>query len=69
VCVWVLHSTPSPTKPKTQCTMYTQAEGGKLHVLVNNSGTNWAEALETFPLQAFDKVMALNVKVKEGKWG
>ena len=28
-----------------------QAEGGKLHVLVNNSGTNWAEAMETYPLQ------------------
>jgi len=32
-------------------------------VLVNNSGTNWAEAIEGFPLEAFDKVMALNVKV------
>ena len=33
-----------------------------IDVLVNNSGCNWGEALETFPAAAFDKVMNLNVK-------
>ena len=31
-------------------------------MLVNNSGTNWAEAMETYPLKAFDKVLGLNVR-------
>jgi NAD(P)-dependent dehydrogenase (short-subunit alcohol dehydrogenase family) len=33
-----------------------------LHVLINNAGANWGEAFETYPDNAFDKVMALNVK-------
>jgi NAD(P)-dependent dehydrogenase (short-subunit alcohol dehydrogenase family) len=32
-----------------------------LHVLVNNSGTNWAEPLESYSLRAWRKVMDLNV--------
>lgn len=31
-------------------------------MLVNNSGTNWAEAMENYSLKAFDKVMGLNVR-------
>jgi NAD(P)-dependent dehydrogenase (short-subunit alcohol dehydrogenase family) len=34
---------------------------GALHVLVNNSGTNWAEPLDSYPLRAWRKVMDLNV--------
>lgn len=34
----------------------------RLHVLVNNAGTNWSEPLETFPESAWDKVLALNLK-------
>jgi len=34
---------------------------GKLNVLVNNSGTNWSEAVDTYPIEAFDKVMKTNV--------
>ena len=33
-----------------------------LHLLVNNSGTNWAEDVSTYPMKAWDKVYALNVK-------
>ena len=33
-----------------------------LHILVNNSGTNWGEAIETYPMDAWDKVYALNVR-------
>jgi NAD(P)-dependent dehydrogenase (short-subunit alcohol dehydrogenase family) len=33
-----------------------------LHILVNNAGATWGEALETFPDSAWDKVLDLNVK-------
>lgn len=38
-----------------------RAAHGKLHVLVNNSGTNWSEPLATYPIKAWRKVMDLNV--------
>jgi len=34
----------------------------KLHVLVNNSGASWGEAIETFSENGWNKVMDLNVK-------
>ena len=34
----------------------------RVHILVNNSGTNWGEALETFPSHGWDKVVDLNLK-------
>jgi NAD(P)-dependent dehydrogenase (short-subunit alcohol dehydrogenase family) len=34
----------------------------RLHVLVNNAGTNWAAPLAEYPDSAWDKVLALNVK-------
>eukprot|EP00759_Apiculatamorpha_spiralis_P002720 PhF_6_TR11177/c0_g1_i1/m.18013 len=33
-----------------------------LHVLVNNSGCTWGAPLESYPDEAWDKVMSLNVK-------
>lgn len=33
-----------------------------LHVLVNNAGANWGAPLAEFPDEAWDKVLALNVK-------
>jgi len=33
-----------------------------IDVLVNNSGCNWGEAIETYPDTAWDKVLNLNVK-------
>lgn len=33
-----------------------------LNVLVNNSGATWGESLETYPDQAFTKLMTLNVQ-------
>ena len=38
------------------------AQAGTVHVLVNNAGATWGEALETFPSSAWDKVLDLNVK-------
>jgi len=34
----------------------------QLHILVNNAGANWGAPLEEYPDEAFDKVLALNVK-------
>jgi len=34
----------------------------KLHVLVNNAGANWGAPLAEFPDEAWDKVLAINVK-------
>jgi NAD(P)-dependent dehydrogenase (short-subunit alcohol dehydrogenase family) len=34
----------------------------KVHVLVNNSGSNWGAPLEQYPDAAWDKVLALNLK-------
>ncbi|RHZ70354.1 hypothetical protein Glove_272g38 [Diversispora epigaea] len=34
----------------------------KLHVLVNNAGASWAAPFESFPDEAFEKVMNLNLK-------
>lgn len=34
----------------------------KLHVLVNNSGSNWGEAYESYPEAAWDRVLTLNLK-------
>ena len=33
-----------------------------LHVLINNAGAAWGEAIETFPEKGFDKVVDLNLK-------
>jgi NAD(P)-dependent dehydrogenase (short-subunit alcohol dehydrogenase family) len=38
------------------------ADPGGLHILVNNAGATWGEALETFPDSAWDKVIDLNLK-------
>ncbi|KAF9369717.1 hypothetical protein CPB97_003353, partial [Podila verticillata] len=34
----------------------------KVHVLVNNAGATWGESIETYPDNAFEKVMNLNLK-------
>jgi NAD(P)-dependent dehydrogenase (short-subunit alcohol dehydrogenase family) len=34
----------------------------RVHVLVNNAGANWGAPLESYPDEAFDKVLNLNVK-------
>lgn len=35
---------------------------GALDILVNNAGATWGEPLETFPAEAWDRVLDLNVK-------
>jgi gluconate 5-dehydrogenase len=38
------------------------AQLGHVDILVNNAGANWAAPAEDFPLEAWDKVMNLNVR-------
>ncbi len=38
------------------------ADTGTLDILVNNAGATWGEPLESFPAQAWDRVLDLNVK-------
>jgi NAD(P)-dependent dehydrogenase (short-subunit alcohol dehydrogenase family) len=35
---------------------------GKLHILINNSGSNWGESYDTYPSAAWDRVLTLNLK-------
>jgi len=35
---------------------------GKLHVLINNAGANWGEPFASYPDEAFEKIMNLNVR-------
>ncbi len=37
-------------------------EGGPIDILVNNAGASWGAALEDHPIEAYDKVMNLNVR-------
>ena len=38
-----------------------EAEGGRVDILVNNAGTSWGSAAEDMPLDAWNKLMALNL--------
>jgi len=35
---------------------------GHVDILVNNAGATWGEAMENYPLEAWDKVMNLNIR-------
>ncbi|WP_435155422.1 SDR family oxidoreductase [Amycolatopsis sacchari] len=39
-----------------------QADSARLDILVNNAGAMWREPLETFPAEAWDAVLDLNLK-------
>ncbi len=34
----------------------------RLHILVNNAGATWGAPLEEYPLDAFDKLLNINIK-------
>jgi NAD(P)-dependent dehydrogenase (short-subunit alcohol dehydrogenase family) len=39
-----------------------ESREGRLDILVNNAGANWGAPMESFPDEAWDKVLGLNVK-------
>jgi NAD(P)-dependent dehydrogenase (short-subunit alcohol dehydrogenase family) len=56
---------PADLSKHDECTRLADlvtAEVNDLHILVNNAGATWGEALESFPDSAWDKVLDLNVK-------
>lgn len=56
---------PADVSDEAQCRALIDDVGGRedrLHILVNNAGAVWGEPFDTFPLEAFDKVLTLNVK-------
>ena len=61
----VVLSVPADLSREEEC-LRLAAEVGRseerVHVLVNNAGTNWGASLEEFPASGWDKVVDLNLK-------
>jgi NAD(P)-dependent dehydrogenase (short-subunit alcohol dehydrogenase family) len=58
-------SVPADCGTQAGCEALAQAVAAResrLHILVNNAGTNWGASLTEYPDSAWDKVLALNVK-------
>jgi NAD(P)-dependent dehydrogenase (short-subunit alcohol dehydrogenase family) len=59
------HSLPADVASAAECTRLAAelaTREPKLHILVNNAGTNWGAPMNEYPDDAWDKVLALNVK-------
>jgi len=59
------HSLPADVSSEAECTRLAAALAARekaLHILVNNAGANWGAPLTEYPDDAWDKVLALNVK-------
>jgi 3-hydroxybutyrate dehydrogenase len=81
--VKVSYSPADMTKPSEIAAMVAEAEKsfGKLDVLVNNAGIQHVEAVETFPIEKWDAIIAINLSsvfhatraaipgMKARKWG
>jgi NAD(P)-dependent dehydrogenase (short-subunit alcohol dehydrogenase family) len=60
-----VHAIPADVSDVDQCRALIDevaTREDRLHILVNNAGAVWGEPFDTFPLEAFDKVLTLNVK-------
>ncbi|KAH0612162.1 uncharacterized protein H6S33_010214 [Morchella sextelata] len=59
------HAIPADLYKLSDCEALVQELGRreeKLHVLVNNSGSNWGEGYDSYPEAAWDRVLTLNLK-------
>lgn len=60
------HAIPADLQSLTECERLvaelTARSPGGVHVLVNNAGATWGDAIETYPEAAWDKVLTLNLK-------
>jgi NAD(P)-dependent dehydrogenase (short-subunit alcohol dehydrogenase family) len=59
------HSLPADLSRESECNRLAAALAARepaLHILVNNAGANWGAPLAEYPDDAWDKVLALNVK-------
>ncbi len=60
-----VHAIPADVSDVAQCQALIDevaAREDRLHILVNNAGAVWSAPFDSFPLEAFDKVLTLNVK-------
>ncbi|WP_037571177.1 SDR family oxidoreductase [Phaeacidiphilus oryzae] len=60
-----VHAIPADLSRHEECRRLAdlvEADSGRLDVLVNNAGAMWREPLETFPDEAWDTVLDLNLK-------
>src|SRR5690349_2783044 len=58
---WVAADSSDPSEVKRVCSK-TLNTLGNLDILVNNAGTSWGASAETHSLQAWDRVMNLNIR-------
>jgi len=61
----VCHSLPADVSTEAECQRLAAelaAREPRLHILVNNAGANWGAPLEEYPDDAWNKVLALNLK-------
>ncbi|HOW50030.1 MAG TPA: SDR family oxidoreductase [Rubrivivax sp.] len=58
---WVAADAGDPAQVQRVCDE-TMQRLGKIDILVNNAGATWAAPMEDHPLEAWDKVMNLNVR-------
>ena len=58
---WVAADTSDPAQVQKVCDE-AMARLGQIDILVNNAGATWGAAMEDYPLQAWDKVMNLNIR-------
>jgi gluconate 5-dehydrogenase len=58
---WVAADASDPAQIRKVCDEAMQRLG-QVDILVNNAGANWAAPAEDYPLEAWDKVMNLNIR-------
>jgi gluconate 5-dehydrogenase len=58
---WVAADASDPTQIR-KVVDATMQRLGRIHILVNNAGATWGAPAEDYPLEAWDKVMNLNVR-------
>ena len=58
---WVAADAGDPAQVQRVCDE-TMQRLGRVDILVNNAGATWAAPMEEHPLEAWDKVMNLNVR-------
>ena len=58
---WVAADASDPAQVQKVCDE-AMARLGQIDILVNNAGASWGAAMEDYPLEAWDKVMNLNIR-------
>lgn len=59
---WVAADASQPDETARIADAALQQLGGAIDILVNNAGATWGAPAEDYPLEAWDKVMSLNIR-------